>query len=89
MWRPGFRSVLARRPWHEAIHMPGSSQVQHARALLLSRPYLTRIPDQWLVLSDVGSGTHHVQATRDEQGAAGSLEELEQWRVVKRARGRL
>ncbi len=68
MWRPGFRSVLARRPWHEAIHMPGSSQVQHARALLLSRPYLTRIPDQSLVLSDVGSGTHHVQATRDEQG---------------------
>ena len=69
MWRPGRQPVIwPRRPWHEAIHLPGSGQMQHARALLLSRPYLERIPDQGLIASAVGSGTHHVQATRDQTG---------------------
>ena len=69
MWHPGRATpIWPRRPWSEAIHLPGSSQMQHARALLLSRPYLDRIPDQSLIVSDVGTGTHHVQATRDRQG---------------------
>jgi hypothetical protein len=42
--------------------------MQHARALLLSRPFLQRIPDQSLIVSEVGEGTHHVQATRDCDG---------------------
>jgi hypothetical protein len=69
MWRPGRQPLCwPRRPWYEAIQLPGSSQMQHARALLLSRPYLERIPDQSLIVSDVGTGTHHVQATRDSEG---------------------
>ena len=32
-------------PWTEAIDQPGAAQMQHARALLESRPFLTRIPD--------------------------------------------
>jgi hypothetical protein len=68
MWRPGLPPTLSRRPWYEALHLPGSSQVQHARALLLSRPFLTHIPDQSLIVSDVGAGTHHVRATRDREG---------------------
>ena len=68
MWRPGLPPTLSRRPWYEALNLPGSSQVQHARALLLSRPFLTRIPDQSLIVSDVGAGTHHVRATRDREG---------------------
>ncbi|KAB8141756.1 DUF4038 domain-containing protein [Chloroflexia bacterium SDU3-3] len=69
MWRPGLPYAFARRPWYEAIHLPGSHQVGHARALLLSRPFLTRIPDQSLIVSDVGASTHHVQATRDASGS--------------------
>jgi hypothetical protein len=42
--------------------------MQHARTLLLSRPFLDRIPDQSLILSEVGAGTHHVQATRESDG---------------------
>jgi hypothetical protein len=69
MWHPGRQPLIwPRRPWYEAIHLPGSGQMQYARALLLSRPYLDRIPDQSLIASDVGSGTHHVQATRDQSG---------------------
>jgi hypothetical protein len=60
--------MLARRPWYEALHLPGSGQVRHARDLLLSRPFLDRIPDQSLIASDVGAGTYHVRATRDASG---------------------
>jgi hypothetical protein len=70
MLQPGRDAVTsARRFWHEAIHLPGSRQMQFARALLASRPYLTRIPDQALITSEVGIGTHHVQATRDTDGS--------------------
>jgi hypothetical protein len=69
MWNPSLPPILARRPWYEALNLPGSGQVQHARALLLSRPFLSRIPDQSLIVSDVGAGTHHVRATRDAEGS--------------------
>lgn len=69
MWTPGRDQVIhARRPWYEALHLPGSGQMQHARALLQSRPFLSRIPDQSLIASEVGEGTHHVRATRDREG---------------------
>jgi hypothetical protein len=68
MWRPGLPAMLARRPWYEALHLPGAGQMQHARALLLSRPFLTRIPDQSMIVSDAGAGTYHVRATRDADG---------------------
>jgi hypothetical protein len=69
MWEPK-REVInrARTPWYDAMHLPGAMQMKHARALLESRPYLTRIPDQSLVLSEVGTGGEHIQATRDSQG---------------------
>ena len=69
MWRPDRGPLSAcRRPWHEALHLPGSGQMRHAKDLLLSRPFLSRVPDPSLILSDAGEGTHHVQATRDEGG---------------------
>ena len=43
--------------------------MQHAKNLLLSRPFLSRIPDQSLILSEAGEGAHHVQATRDTDGS--------------------
>lgn len=58
----------ARRPWHEAMHLPGAAQVQHARALLESRPYSERMADMSLVTSEHGEGTFRIRATRDERG---------------------
>ncbi|MBW3623091.1 MAG: glycoside hydrolase family 140 protein [Armatimonadetes bacterium] len=69
-WQPGREPLsVCRRPWYEAMHLPGSGQMRHAKDLLLSRPFLTRIPDQSLIASDVGEGVHHTQATRDEDGS--------------------
>ncbi len=68
MWTPGLPPIGARRPWYEALHLPGSAQMVHAKNLLLSRPYLDRIPDQSLIASDEETGSYHVQATRDARG---------------------
>jgi hypothetical protein len=69
MWQPGREPLsVCRRPWYEGLHLPGSGQMRHAKDLLLSRPFLTRVPDQSL-LSDPGEGAHHARATRDEDGS--------------------
>jgi hypothetical protein len=70
MWQPGRDPITAARtPWYEALHLPGSGQMQHARSLLESRPYFVRIPDQSLLTSEEGTGTEHVQATRADDGS--------------------
>lgn len=58
--------------WQEAIQQPGSSQMVHAKRLLLSRPYFSRIPatDQVLVPEEVnsalpGCGQYRFAATAD------------------------
>ena len=33
-------------PWYEAIEQPGAAQMQYGRALIESRPFLTRVPDR-------------------------------------------
>jgi hypothetical protein len=64
---------VARRTWLEALQLPGSGQMRWARALLESRPFLTRIPDQSLIASGPDAGSGHVQATRDEEGSYGLI----------------
>jgi hypothetical protein len=54
--------------WREAICRPGAAQLIHLKNLMLSRPYLTRVPDQGMLLSNPGSGAGHVRATRDLAG---------------------
>ncbi len=61
-WRP---ITSPRAPWQEALHFPGANQMRHVRALLESRPVLTRIPAADLLLSEPGTGGDHVQVTRD------------------------
>src|SRR5262249_34210018 len=69
-WQPGRTPIThARTPWREAIQLPGAGQMQFARRLLESRPFLSRIPDRSLIASDPGKGTDHIQATRDESGS--------------------
>ena len=54
--------------WIEAMLRPGARQVGYLRALIESRPFFTRIPDQSLIVGDPGDGNLHAQATRDVAG---------------------
>jgi hypothetical protein len=73
MWQfyepPRERVNYADRTWREALDRPAATQVQYLRALMESRPFLSRIPDQSLLASDPGQGGDHVQATRDADGS--------------------
>jgi hypothetical protein len=61
-------------PWYEAIDQPGAGQMIFGRLLMESRPFLTRIPDNSIIVtSDVpssvpGAGAYSFAATRDENG---------------------
>jgi hypothetical protein len=57
------------RYWTEAVDRPGAAQMKHVRALMESRPFLTRIPDQSVLASEAGSGGNHMQATRSSDGS--------------------
>jgi hypothetical protein len=53
--------------WEQALDLPGAQQVVYLKNLMLSRPFLTRIPDQSLVRSGMAWGLDHVSTTRDGQ----------------------
>jgi len=61
-------------PWSEAMEQPGAAQMQHGRALIESRPFLTRIPDDTIIVTDrvptsvPGAGRYRFAATRDTDG---------------------
>lgn len=59
----------ADRTWLEAMVRPGAEQVKHLRALMASRPFLSRIPDQNILAMEAGSVGHHLRATRDSNGS--------------------
>ncbi len=66
MNKDGYPPVLfPKSTWEEAIDDPGSFQVRHLADLMLSRPFLTRIPDNSLVDSDNYSEADYKVATRD------------------------
>jgi hypothetical protein len=62
-------------PWFDAINQPGAAQMQHAKNLMLSRPFLTRVPDDSIIVTDrvstsvPGAGRYRFVATRDEAGS--------------------
>ena len=69
MYAPGRRPVSwAHRYWDESLDLWGASDMTHVRSLMLSRPYVTRIPDQTLIASDNEEGDGRVSATRDQSG---------------------
>jgi hypothetical protein len=76
MWAPGREPVnRPLMPWHEALDQPGANQMQHAKRLLLSRPFLSRIPDDSVIVpaafpsSVPGAGRYRLVATRDSEGS--------------------
>ncbi len=54
-------------PWHQSMDLPGASQLPFLKRLMLSRPFLTRIPDQTVIASEIPQGIARIQATRDGQ----------------------
>lgn len=51
--------------WTEAIHRPGANEMRFVRELMESRPMLTRIPDQSLVVDEL-QGADHIACTRGD-----------------------
>ncbi len=60
--------TLPRYDWITALDRPGARQLIHLKRLMLSRPFLTRIPSQEMLASPPGMEARHVCATRDGQG---------------------
>ncbi len=70
IWTPERATInFPDRPWQEAIVRPGANHMQHLRSLIESRPFLNRIPDQTLILSDIGEEGQHIRATRADDGS--------------------
>ncbi len=76
MWSPERTPVNnPLMPWFEAIDQPGAAQMQHGRALMESRPFLSRIPDNDVVVTGTvptsvpGAGRYQFVATRDANGS--------------------
>lgn len=67
MLAPGREPVgLARHNWTEDLDLPGAYDLIHARRLIQSRPFLTRIPDQSLIAPGYFPETDYIVATRGD-----------------------
>jgi hypothetical protein len=76
MWTPERKPI--NNPlvtWDEALDAPGAAQMLHGRRLIESRPFLTRVPDDSLIVTDrvptsvPGAGRYRFVATRDSSGS--------------------
>lgn len=57
------------RPWEKALDLPMANQVKHLKKLMLSRPFLTRIPDSTMVTTKQTDDENYVITTRDSKGS--------------------
>jgi hypothetical protein len=76
MWQPGRKPINAPlMPWYVALDQPGAAQMVYGRKLIESRPALSRIPDDSIIVtadppsSIPGAGTKRFVATRDSEGS--------------------
>jgi hypothetical protein len=65
-YKPGDKGAAygAKEYWTEAINDPGASQMQYLKKLMLSRPFLERVPDQSLIAGENGLKYDYLAATR-------------------------
>jgi hypothetical protein len=67
MLSPGREPIgLARHNWCDVLDLPGAWDLIHARRLMESRPYTSRIPDQSLIAPAYFPETDYIVATRGE-----------------------
>ena len=59
-----FGGTFNGKDWRQAMDLPGAYQMTEVKDLMLSRPFLSRVPDQSLISGDAGLGADHMQATR-------------------------
>lgn len=57
--------TFARRYWRQALDLPGACQMRHLRRLMESRPMLSRVPDQSILVEEK-SGPEHRRACRGD-----------------------
>jgi hypothetical protein len=57
---------LARNNWYDVLDLPGAYDLIHARRLLESRPFVSRVPDQSLIVPSYYPETDYVVATRGD-----------------------
>lgn len=50
--------------WQEAMELPGANQMIYAKNLLLSHPFLDRVPDQSIIAENNLVSSERIQATR-------------------------
>lgn len=65
-YKPGDKGAAygAKKYWTEAINDPGAGQMQFLKKLMLSRPFLERIPDQSLIAGENEQKYERLIATR-------------------------
>jgi hypothetical protein len=75
MWQPGRGPINGPlMPWFEALAQPGAGQMQYGRWLIESRPFLSRIPDDTILVEAdprtawPGAGRYRLVASRDAEG---------------------
>lgn len=57
---------LARHNWVDVLDLPGAWDLVHARRLMESRPYTSRVPDQSLIVPAYYPETDYIVATRGD-----------------------
>ncbi|MFC2123628.1 glycoside hydrolase family 140 protein [Bacteroidota bacterium] len=57
------------RPWPIALDLPGANMMRHLKNLILSRPFLSRVPDQSMIIDNQPDNNTYVIATRDNGGS--------------------
>jgi hypothetical protein len=62
--------TFAQTHWRDALFLEGATQMQHARRLLEARPFITRVPDDSLLLNKQHDAPEsHIGATRNDDGS--------------------
>ena len=76
MWTPGLKPINnPLMPWTDALDQEGAVQMKFGRRLIESRPILTRVPDDSVIVTDrvptavPGAGRYRFAATRDSLGS--------------------
>ncbi len=57
---------LARHNWYDVLDLPGASQLINARRLMESRPFVSRVPDQSIIMPAYYPETDYIVATRGD-----------------------
>lgn len=60
----GAAAYGAKQKWTDALNDPGAKQMHFLKDLMLSKPYLDRIPDQTLIADNTGEKYDYLIATR-------------------------